>query len=59
MPVVAPTVATVVVLLLHVPGVVASANVVEPPKHAEGKPVIAAIGLTVTITDDVHPVPAE
>jgi hypothetical protein len=50
MPVVAPTTATVVLLLLHVPPDVASLSVVVAPTHKVRTPVIAAGGgLTVIV----------
>ena len=48
-PLVEPMVATDVLELLQKPPVVASASAVVKPTHAEGVPVIADIGLTVTI----------
>ena len=49
MPVVEPTVATPMLVLLHVPPVVASANVVEPPTHIVAVPDMAA-GAPFTVT---------
>ncbi len=65
MPVVTPdttppvdvTVATAVLLLLHVPPEVASLNVTVDPTHTFALPVIAAgNGLTVNTADAAHPV---
>ena len=52
----ASTVATLVVLLVHVPPVDASANVVTAPTHAVGVPVIAT-GAAFTVTVAVAGVP--
>jgi hypothetical protein len=57
-PVVLPTVAIPVAELLHVPPVVASANVVELPKHITALPEIAdGKGFTVIGLTTKHPVP--
>ena len=55
MPEVEPTVAIPVLLLLHVPPVVPSPNVVVAPTHAEVLPVIASNGVTVTIIEALQP----
>ena len=56
-PVPGATVATVVVLLLHVPPP-ASLNVVVEPRHTDAVPVIdEGNGLTVTIVVAIQPVP--
>ena len=51
-PVVEPTVATAVALLLHVPEPDASLSMVAPPKHKAAVPVIAA-GAPLTVTTAV------
>jgi hypothetical protein len=57
-PEVSPMVATVVLLLLHVPPVVTSINVVVVPGQILSVPVIVdGIGLTVTIVVARQPVP--
>jgi len=54
-----PTVATVVVLLDHVPPVVVLTNVTVAPAHTGTDPVIATGELlTVTTAVAVHPVPS-
>jgi hypothetical protein len=54
-PVVEPTIATVVLLLLHVPKVVTSLNVVVSPEHTCKVPVIfAGNGFTVTTAVIIH-----
>jgi hypothetical protein len=53
------TVATEVLLLLHVPPVVVFDKAVDSPTHTLGVPVMAAgKGLTVTINSTLHPVPS-
>ena len=54
-PVVLSIVATVVLVLLQVPPVVASLNVVVLPIHTPGVPVIGARGLTVMVVVVAHP----
>lgn len=54
-PVPAMMVAAAVLLLLHVPPVVASAKLAEAPVHTEVGPVMADKGLTVTTVVTVHP----
>ena len=60
-PLVDPIVATLVLLLLHVPPVGAPVNVVVPyVSHISRDPVIAVgIGCTVTVTEAAQPVPRE
>ena len=54
------TVAIVVVLLLHVPPVVPSANNIADPIHTAVGPNMAnGNGLTVTILETVQPAPSE
>ena len=56
-PVVEPTVATVVLSLVQMPPEVASLSKVVRPTHAAGVPVIGAgTGLTVTTTVAIQPV---
>ena len=58
-PVVVFTVATVVLLLLQVPPVVASANTVPAPRQILGAPVMPTGGaFTVKTTEDEQPVPS-
>ena len=57
-PVVDPTVAAAVLLLLQVPPVVASLKVTVDPAQTLPETVIADIGLTVTVCIAVHPVVA-
>ena len=53
-----PTVATEVLLLIHVPPAVASLNVVDDPIHTDVVPVMAAgSGLTVTTLVTKQPTP--
>jgi hypothetical protein len=54
-PVVDPTVAMLVLLLLHVPPAEASYKVVIPPAHTLPFPVIGSIALTVTAAVALHP----
>jgi len=55
-PVVPPTVAFAVTLLLHVPGVPALLNVVVPPMHIASLPVFAErAAFTVTVVVLAHP----
>ncbi len=57
MPVVAPTVAIAVALLLQVPPVVVLVNVVNAPAHIAREPVMGAgVGLTVTAINTEQPV---
>jgi hypothetical protein len=59
-PVVKPTAATVVLLLLHVPVPEPSLNVVVAPIHTDLTPLIAdGSGLTVTVAVTLHPTPTE
>jgi hypothetical protein len=58
-PVVGPTVATVVVLLVHSPPGTASVNAVLSPVHKEALPVIGNLGLTVIILLAVQLPPIE
>ena len=59
-PVPAPTLATAVFPLVHVPPEVVVLNSVDPPIHIAAVPVIAAgVVLTVTIKYDSHPAPSE
>ena len=59
-PVLLTTVATVVVLLAHVPPVVPSVKViVEPAQNADDADMFAGVVLTVTMVVAVHPVPSE
>ncbi len=51
-----PIVATAVLLLVHVPPVVASDNVVVDPAHKDVVPVIGESALTVTKVVALHPV---
>ena len=54
------TVATVVMLLVHVPPATALLNIMVDPEHTAVGPVIApGTDLTVTVTDVVHPVADE
>ena len=58
-PLVEPTVATAVLLLLHVPPLTASANVVFAPTHADTVPVMlagATFTVIVAVVLDKHPV---
>ena len=61
-PAITPTLASAIVafplLLLQVPPLVASDNVVVEPTHTLWVPVIAVIGLTVTTAVDEQPVPS-
>ena len=57
-PVVEPIVAAAVLLLLQVPPVVASLNVIVDPAQTLLEPEIADIGLTVIACIAVHPVVA-
>jgi hypothetical protein len=52
-----PMVATAVLLLVHVPPLVALVSVVVDPEHSEVSPPIANSGLTVTVCVTRHPVP--
>ena len=54
-PVVEPMVAALVLLLLHVPPVVASLKVMVEPEHKNPALEIASIGLTVTTVDILQP----
>jgi hypothetical protein len=59
-PLVAPAVATEVLLLLQVPPVVASLKTVDAPTHIIVVPVIGnGLGPTVTVVVTMHPVPKE
>ncbi len=50
-----PAVATVLLLLLHTPPVVALVSNTVPPKHTLAKPDIAASGLTFTEVELIQP----
>ena len=54
-PVVAPILAIPGALLLHVPPGTASVSVEVAPTHKDVIPVIAGVGLTVTVNTDVQP----
>ncbi len=55
-PLLVPIVATPVLPLIHVPPVVPSFNVVvDPPRHSPVLPLIASMGLTVTMAVAAQP----
>lgn len=57
MPLLAPTVATPVLLLLHTPPLVLLLSVVAEPAHTDAVPVIDESGLTVTTVVAIQPAP--